>query len=574
MTREKTLTGYPSVDKPWLKYYSEEAINAPLSECTIFEYMRNKHLNHLDWIALNYFDRKITYRELFEKIEKTAKAFVAMGVKRGDIVVTATVTTPETIYILYALNCIGAIPNMVDPRTGVEGIRDYINEVKAKYVITLEVAYPKIEKAIEGTTVERILITSPGDSLPVIKKAFYKMSNRSPRLSEKCVRWAEFLKKGKNISICYPPYEKDTCCVIVHTGGTTGFPKGVMLSNDNLNAAVHQSLNSPLLMEERDVFLNILPPFVAYGMVLGIHIAVSAGWQSVIIPKFDVNVFDKLIVKYRPAGIMGIPTYFEKIMESKLLQDMDLSFLKVVLVGGDRTSVEFENKVNQFFYQHGCKKQLSKGYSMTEASSTATISFENANIAGTNGIPLSKTVIATFDPETEKELSYGELGELCIQTPTMMMGYYGQKEETDKVIKVHGDGSKWIHTGDMGTVDENGFITVSGRVKRLIIRFDGYKVFPTFIENVVLEHDAIENCSVVGLIDKGHMQGKLPIVFAVCRDEYKGREETIVSELKALCLEKLTEYSQPVGYRFIESLPLTSIGKIDYRALEKLLEVM
>lgn len=572
MTQNKAMTSYPSIDKPWLKYYSEEAINAPLPECTIFEYMRKKHANHLDWIALEYFDRKIIYRELFKNIERTAKAFVAMGVKRGDIVITATVTTPETIYILYALNCIGAIPNMVDPRTGVEGIRDYINEVKAKYVITLAVAYPKIEKAIEGTTVERILIISPGESLPAIKKAVYRLSNRSPRFSEKCLGWDDFLKKGKNFDICYAPYEKDTCCVIVHTGGTTGFPKGVMLSNDNLNAAVHQSLNSPLLMEERDVFLNILPPFVAYGMVLGIHTAVSAGWHSVIIPKFDVNEFDKLIVKHRPAGIMGIPTYFEKIMGSTLLQDVDLSFLKIVLVGGDRTSIEFENKVNQFFYQHGCKKQLSKGYSMTEASSTATISFENANKAGTNGIPLSKTVISAFDQETGKELPCGELGELCIQTPTMMLGYYNQKEETDKVIKVHSDGSKWIHTGDMGTVDENGFITVSGRVKRLIIRFDGYKVFPTFIENVVLEHKAIENCSVVGLTDKAHMQGKLPVVFVVCRDEYKGREENIVSELKTLCLEKLTEYSQPVEYRFVENLPLTPIGKIDYRALEKMAE--
>ena len=154
----------------------------------------------------------------------------------------------------------------------------------------------------------------------------------------------------------------------------------------------------------------------------------------------------------------------------------------------------------------------------------------------------------------------------------MMLGYYNQKEETDKVIKVHSDGSKWIHTGDMGTVDENGFITVSGRVKRLIIRFDGYKVFPTFIENVVLEHKAIENCSVVGLTDKAHMQGKLPVVFVVCRDEYKGRKENIVSELKTLCLEKLTEYSQPVEYRFVENLPLTPIGKIDYRALEKMAE--
>ena len=572
MDVEKKLTGYPSIDKPWLKYYSEEAINAPLPECTIYEYIWNNNKDHLNNIALNYFDRKITYKELFESIEKTAKAFTAMGVKEGDIVVTATVTTPETVYILYALNRIGAIPNMVDPRTAVEGIREYIKEVNAEYVITLEVAYPKIAKAIEGTSVKKILVTSPADSLPAVKKFFYKMANHSEKLSDICVRWNDFIKNGKNADANYAPYKKDTCCVIVHTGGTTGSPKGVMLSNDNLNAASYQALNSPILMETQDKFLNILPPFIAYGMVLGIHTAVSASWHSVIIPKFDVNEFDKLLLKYHPAGIMGVPTYFEKIMESTLLKEADLSFLKVVLVGGDRTSIEFENRVNEYFHAHGCEIHLSKGYSMTEASSTATISFESANKVGTNGVPLGKTIISAFDTETYVELSCGEDGELCMKTPTMMLGYYSKPTETAEVLKKHNDGTTWLHTGDIGHVDENGFITVNGRVKRLIIRYDGFKVFPTFIENVVLSHEAVENGCAVGLTDKDHVQGKLPVVFVVCKESFKGTEEQIVSELKELCKNELPEYSQPIDFRFCDSLPLTSIGKIDYRTLEKMAE--
>ena len=572
MNTEKKLTGYPSIDKPWLKYYSEEAINAPLPECTIYEYMWNNNKDHLNNIALNYFDRKITYKELFDNIEKAAKAFTAMGVKCGDIVVTATVTTPETVYILYALNRIGAIPNMVDPRTGVEGIREYIREVNAEYVITLEVAYPKIAKAIEGTSVKKILVTSPADSLPAVKKFFYKMANRSEKLSDICVRWEDFIKNGKNADANYAPYKKDTCCVIVHTGGTTGSPKGVMLSNDNINAAAHQALLSPILMKAQDKFLNILPPFIAYGMVLGIHTSVSASWHSVIIPKFDVNEFDRLLLKYHPAGIMGVPTYFEKIMESTLLKEADLSFLKVVLVGGDRTSIEFENRVNEYFHAHGCEIHLSKGYSMTEASSTATISFESANKVGTNGVPLGKTIISAFDTETYAELSCGEDGELCMKTPTMMLGYYSKPTETAEVLKKHNDGTTWLHTGDIGHVDENGFITVNGRVKRLIIRYDGFKVFPTFIENVVLSHEAVENCCAVGVTDKSHVQGKLPVVFVVCKESFKGKEDKIISELKDMCKKELPEYSQPVDFRFCDSLPLTPIGKIDYRALEEMAE--
>jgi len=324
------------------------------------------------------------------------------------------------------------------------------------------------------------------------------------------------------------------------------------------------------LMSRQDKFLDILPPFVAYGMVLGIHTAISAGWHSIIIPKFSVDEFDKLLIKYRPAGIMGIPTYFEKLMENPLLSKADLSFLKVVLVGGDRTSAEFENKVNTFFGAHGCTIHLSKGYSMTEASSTATISFENANKVGTNGIPLSKTVISAFDADTFAELTYGVEGELCIKTPTMMIGYYGKQEETEGILKKHADGTVWIHTGDVGFVDEDGFINVCGRVKRLIIRYDGFKVFPTHIENVVLQHDFVENCCVVGMEDKQHMQGKLPVVFVVCNQRFDNDRERLISEIKTLCGEQLPEYAQPVDIHFVEKLPLTSIGKIDYRALEEI----
>lgn len=571
-TEEKVLTGCPSIDKPWLKYYSAEAINRELPKCTIYEYMKEKNQNNLESIALEYFDRKITYKELFNSIEQTAKAFTALGVKRGDIVVVITITTPETVYMLYALNLIGAIPNMVDPRTSIEGIKEYVNEVNARFIVSLGLAYPKVEKAIEGTAVDKIVVVSPADSLTGIKKIIYQITNRSEKLSDACVRWDEFIQNGKKSDASYDSYKEKNCCVIVHTGGTTGFPKGVMLSNDNLNAAVQQALDSPILMSRQDKFLNILPPFVAYGMVLGIHTAISAGWHSIIIPKFSVDEFDKLLIKYRPAGIMGIPTYFEKLMENPLLSKADLSFLKVVLVGGDRTSAEFENKVNTFFGAHGCTIHLSKGYSMTEASSTATISFENANKVGTNGIPLSKTVISAFDADTFAELTYGVEGELCIKTPTMMIGYYGKQEETEGILKKHADGTVWIHTGDVGFVDEDGFINVCGRVKRLIIRYDGFKVFPTHIENVVLQHDFVENCCVVGMEDKQHMQGKLPVVFAVCNQNYEGDKECLASEIMTLCAEQLPEYAQPVDVRFMEKLPLTSIGKIDYRTLEKMLE--
>lgn len=570
---ETKLTGYPSIDKPWLKYYSEEAINAKMPECTIYKYLWESNKDHLDDTALCYFDRKISFGQMFANIDKTASAFSAIGVKQGDIVVMATVTTPETIYAVYGLNRLGAVANMVDPRTSVEGIKEYISEVQAKYVLCIDVAYLKIEKAIVGTSVENVIIASPADSLPQPKKFLFNVVNKfkgaAPRLGDNCVTWSDMLANGKTTGYAVAEYKKNVCCVIEHTGGTTGMPKGVMLTNDNFNSAAEQIKNSPLSLGRQDRFLNIMPPFIAYGMVLGIHIALTHGWESIIIPKFDPKDFSNLILNYHPAGIMGVPTYFEGLMDDPILKGKDLSCIKVVLVGGDKVLVEFENKVNAFFAEHNAHIHLSKGYSMTEASATATFSFEEINKPGSAGIPFAQTIVAAFEPETDKELKINESGEMCICTPTMMAGYYGKQDETDKVIKKHSDGSMWIHSGDLGYVDEDGCVYISGRLKRMIIRYDGFKVFPPFIENVVATHNAVETCCAVGTPDREHAQGKLPIVFVVLNPEHIGKEAVIMQELIALCKKELPEYAQPVDFVFRTELPLTPIGKVDYRALEK-----
>jgi len=569
------VTGYPSIDKPWLKYYSKDAFEASLPECTVYEYFWENNKDHLKDVALNYFDRKITYSELFENIEKCAKAFSAIGVKKNDVIVMTTITTPETIYAFYGLNRIGAIANMVDPRTSAEGIKEYIAEVNAKIVLTIDIAYPKIEKAIVGTAVNQIIVVSPADSLPQPKKFIFNLSNKIkktvPRFNGVHLRWDDFMENCENARPNYILYEKDICCLIVHTGGTTGSPKSVMLSNDNLNAASWLANNSPLLMKRGSVLLNIFPPFLAFGMVLGVHTALTLGWESVLVPKFEPMEFAELLIKYKPNGIMGVPSYFEFLMSSPLLLNKDLSFVRVILVGGDKTPIELENKVNAFFAEHNSKIHLSKGYGMTEVSASATLSYENANKVGSNGIPMIKTIVSIFDDASHKECTYNEKGEICICTPTMMMGYYGKKEETNKVLKKHEDGYKWIHTGDYGYVDEDGFIFVEGRIKRVIVRYDGFKVFPSLIEQSISKHNSIATCCVVGKSDKEHSQGKLPVAFVVLKSDSMDKIK-VRSELNDICSKELPEYAQPCDFIFRDSLPLTPIGKIDYISLEKEIE--
>ena len=574
--QEKKLTGYPSIDKPWLKYYSEEAINAPLPECTMYEYLWENNKDHLGNIALNYYDRKITYGELFENIEKAAKAFYALGVKQGDIVVLATVTTPETIYAFYGLNRLGVVSNMVDPRTSTEGIKTYITEVDARLVLTIDAALPKIEKAVIGTNTETILVVSPADSLPQPKKALFQISNRlrgkTPKLSGNCLPWSEFIQKGKSIVPEYIAYQKDTCCVIVHTGGTTGTPKGVMLSNDNINALVMQSILTEIDMKREHNWLDIMPPFIAYGIGMGIHLPLVIGMENILIPSFDPQEFDSLLLKHRAIHMVFVPSYWETLINSKKMRNQDLSFIIAPTVGGDSMNEELETAANDFLHTHGCKYSVTKGYGMTEVCAGVTGTLDVCNEIGSVGVPFVKTTISIFDVLTNEELKYGEIGEICVSGPNVMLGYYNNPKATDEIIVIHQDGQRWVHSGDLGYLDESGSLFVIGRIKRIIVRYDGFKVFPSQIENVISKSALVHTCCVVGVADKSHAQGRLPIVYII--KSGKESDDAVKTELFNLCKNELPEYAQPIDFIFTEDLPLTPIGKIDYRALEKQAEEM
>ncbi|MCI7019954.1 MAG: acyl--CoA ligase [Clostridiales bacterium] len=570
---EKKLTGYPSIDKPWLKYYSEEAVNAKLPEYTMFEYLWRSNKDHLGDTALRYFDRKISFGEMFDNIEKAAKAFTAIGLKKGDIIIMATVTTPETVYAFYALNRLGIIPNMVDPRTSAEGIREYIREVDAKVVLTLNVAYPKIEKAIAGTNVKKIIVTSPGDSVPPVKKTLFSFSEKikgnTYNYAKNCVVWKQFIANGSNTVPKDMPYEKDFCCVIVHTGGTTGMPKGVMLSNENVNALVLQSILTGIDMKREHTWMDIMPPFIAYGIGMGLHLPLIIGMETILIPSFDASKFDKLLLKHKPIHMVGVPSYWGVIINSKKLAKKDLSYIIAPTVGGDTMDATLEKNANAFLQEHGCRYPITKGYGMTEVCAGVSGTVDANNEIGSVGIPFVKTIISVFDLETGEELKYNEQGEICISGPNVMLGYYENEAATNAIKRVHKDGTVWIHSGDIGYMNENGSLYIVDRVKKMIVRYDGFKVFPSLIEKTVSSHYAVVSCCAVGTPDKEHAQGKLPVVFVVLKPECTGKQKEIESELNLLCQKELPEYAQPIGFKFVEKLPLTPIGKVDFRLLEK-----
>ena len=561
---------YASAAKPWLKYYDQKFIDQTVPDCSAFEYVCHQNKNHLPETAIDYYGRRITYADLIVNVKKTAAAFRAIGMKKGDIATVVSVMTPEVIYAFYAADMIGATLNLVDPRYSAEGIREYIEEVDSHLLICLNVAYERCHQAAKHTHVERVLVISPADSLPLHLAVGYKLTNPGKnRYKSNVLHWKDFIAAGQNQSTNAEPYDPQHTCVVVHTGGTTGSPKGVMLTDKDFNSIAQQFGAYEKLFRRGQKLMNIMPPFIAYGYACGVHLPLVLGLTVVIIPHLDPAKLGLLIWEHKPEHLFGVPAHYQQMAASPLLKNKDLSFIRNYAAGGDAITVGAEQTVDAFLKEHGAEFPLAKGYGMTEVSSAATAAAGTVNKVGSVGIPLVNTVVSVFEPGTENELPIGERGEICISGPAVMKGYYNKPDETAILLHRHADGKLWAHTGDIGYMDEDGFVFLDSRIKRLIIRHDGFKVFPSMIENVISRHPAVQQCSVVGCTDRDHVQGRLPFVYVVLEPEADKKKRQIQRELRQLCREELPEYVQPVGYKFISEMPFTPIGKVDYRKLEE-----
>lgn len=560
---------YASQAKPWLKYYDQKFIDQTLPALSAFEYVCQRSKNHLNDTALEYYGRKFTYADLIVNVKKTAAALRGAGVKKGDIITVVSIMTPEIIALFYAADMMGATLNLVDPRYSVEGIREYIEEVDSHLLVCLNVVYERCRQAAKRTNVEKVIVLSPADSLPPVMAVGYKLTTPDKnKYASNVIRWKQFIKGGEGQSTAAEPYDPDHACVVVHTGGTTGSPKGVILTDDCFNGIALQFQAYPKLFHRGQKLMNVMPPFIAYGFACGIHLPLVLGFTVIIIPNLDPAKLGSLVLKHKPEHMFGVPTHYQQLASDPKLRDKDLSFIINYAAGGDSLSRGAEQTVNDFLAAHGARYPIAKGYGMTEVSSAATVAAGLDNKPGSVGIPMVNTVVAAFEPGTDQELPIGQWGELCISGPCLMKGYYNKPEETAILLRRHPDGRVWAHTGDMGYLDEDGFVFLDSRIKRMIIRHDGFKVFPSMIENVVSRHPAVHQCSVVGCADKDHTQGRLPFVYIVLKSDTTAKKKQVIRELERMCAEDLPEYVQPVAYKFISSMPMTPVGKVDYRQLE------
>lgn len=567
-TPEKELTGYPSIDKPWLKYYSDEAINAPLPKCTTYEYLWENNKEHLEDIALIYFGKKITYGELFENINKTAAAFAALGVCENDIVTLMFLNCPEAVYCFYALNKLGAVSCVVNVLSSVKDLVHYLRECNSKYFVSLDIFFDKAYEASKQSGVNNLIYLPLYESLGFIKMAAYRIKVKKPKYSEDFVlSWRAFLKSSQS-NVNSVPYREGKCTLIGHTGGTTGVPKGIKLTDDSINYCVFQFIQK-WTHARKDKFLNLVVPFAVYGFVMNIHMPLVCGMQCILIPKVDPQKTDKLMIKYKPNHIISVPSYWTAIAESKKIKDV--SFLKIAGAGGSKMEPSLEMALNRLFKEGHSNIHFMNGYGMSEVGSIASAQSNDCAEIGSVGIPLMHNIITAFDVDTMKEKKYGEEGELCILSPSIMLGYIDNPEENEKIMQKHSDGRTWIHTRDLGYISEKGSVFITGRIKRIYItQVNGTvsKIFPDRIEKLISQNPAISNCCAVccGTAKKTYF----PVAYIVLKQEYLGKDDEIKAELIEICKNDLPDYAQPREYVFCTSLPLTSVGKVDYRALEQM----
>ena len=557
-TRKKIKT-------PWNKYYTKEDLNISIPNISMYDQVLASSIRYPDNVAIYYFNRKITYKKLIKKIDETALAFMSKGIKKGDVVTICLPNIPEALYCVYALNKIGAIANMTHPLSAVEEIKDSLNTTNSKILVILDLIYPKLKGNINNLSKKNIIYVSASDSMTFLMKLGYKISKLSIRIFNKnYISFKKFIimrKRNKNVE--FKKYGKNTPAVILHSGGTSGKPKNVVIQNRAFILASKQEKIALRELAPKDKCLAIMPNFHGFGLSVSMHTPLSLGYSVVLIPSFNARKFDTLLKKVEPNCVLGVPTLYEALASSNNEPDLDLSCLKYVICGGDILSKNLEDRVNEYLLKHSSKVKITQGYGMSEALAAVSLSSDNHIKSGSMGIPLPGNHIKIIDPSTRNTLPFGEIGEICINSKALMMGYLNNESETNEALQIHKDGHIWLHTGDLGYMDEDGFIFYKGRQKRMIIT-SGYNVYPSHIEEVIEKHEAVLQCTVVGMPHP--YKHEVAKAFIVLKEGYKGL--FIKSQIKEYCKKNLSKYMVPYKFVYRKSLPKTKLGKVDFKKLQ------
>lgn len=566
----KSNIEYISKLMPQYKFYRDIPIREVDSKQTMYQAINNLNINNMDYNSVGYMGHNYTYEEILKDVDKTAMALKKLGIKENDVVLIAMVSTPEVAKILLALNKIGAISKWIDLRVKASDLEYYINEHNSKHIIAFDMLIPVINEAINNTDVENAIIVTPTDSLSLAEKLGYILKSKiegnynSLPKDKRYIYFKDLVNKyGKNIDVPISSFDKEKPSLIIQSSGTTGMAKSIIHTDYSINESVHKLCYSDLPFYKGNRILVTVPPWIGYGLINSYYLSLAMGMQAVLCPKVDRDTVFKSLGKFDLA--FAAPLHYRYLAEM-IDRCGDLSTIQALITGGDKITADELREIKEILMQKGFCGEILNGYGNNEGLGAETVNPISFNKLGSVGIPLYGNVVASFDSNNQ-ELGINELGELCVKTTTMFREYAFKPDETSKIKQLHSDGEYWIHTGDLGRVDEDGFVHIEGRLRRVIIR-RAFKIFPGTIEKVIMTHNAVKECVTVGVNDASELS--VPMSFIVLNDDKEYDENIVINELKSLCEKELKDYEVPMYFSVIDAIPYTQNNKQDFRCLEEI----
>lgn len=556
------------MNRPWLEHYGSVPHHLEYPEGSMSDLVMKAAAQYPDQPALSFMGKTVSYEALAAAIRRTARAFYALGVRKGDRVTLCLPNLPQTVYCLYALNELGAVASLIHPLSAEKEIVFYLKEVGSTVLVTLHQFYEKIRKVQEEYPPEHLIVTDIDDALCGLKKWGYRLAvqRKFPPLqpAKNLLRWREFLDHGGEEEVKVPMTAREGA-VLLFSGGTTGVQKGILLSNGNFNALALQTAAMCNRTVTGKRMLAAMPMFHGFGLGVCVHTILAAGACSILVPRFNVKDYAGLIKKERPNYIAGVPALYEALIRTDYLDRADLSCLMGVFSGGDSLSVELKRKMDRFLAERGATVPIREGYGTTECVTASCLTPDGEEREGSIGLPYPDMDYKICKVGTTEEVPYGEEGELCLCGPTVMLEYWENPQETADTLKIHKDGRKWLHTGDLGRMDADGFIYFIQRIKRVIVT-NGYNVYPSRIENVLDGHPKVQLSCVIGLPDA--YRGQRVKAFIVPKSGVLP-DEDLKKELLAYCGKYIARYACPREMEFRAELPKTPVGKVAYKVLEE-----